>query len=149
MNINISSATAITTAGVAVLVAIITLRNWITNRARLKHELFDRRYAIYEKIAGFISQVLLTGTVEGGGEEKFLRETKKAYFAFGCDKQIKKLVSDIYRKAVELHALQSENKLTGDALKNNLEQQMKIKNWFSETLDSLETIFKKYFRLKH
>jgi hypothetical protein len=37
-----SIVTTIITVIIAALVAVITWRRWITNRARLRHELFDR-----------------------------------------------------------------------------------------------------------
>ncbi len=103
---------------IAALVAVITWRQWITNRARLRHELFDRRYAIYEQIAGFVAGVLQMGAVGAGGERDFLRQTKRAYFAFGCDEAIRKLVDDIYKQAVLLQALQAKQKVlpAGDVL---------------------------------
>src|SRR5688572_11465506 len=97
---SLATATAVTTAAVAVLVAVITFGRWITNRARLRHELFDRRYAAYEQIAGFIAEILASGRVPQGEPEGFLRRTKTAYFVFACDNDIKVLVRDIYQKAV-------------------------------------------------
>lgn len=75
------------------LVAIFTCGQWVTNRARLRHELFDRRYQIYEKISGFIAGVLQEGPLATDASEEFLRQTKQAYFAFGGDLDIKKLVN--------------------------------------------------------
>ncbi len=148
MDIGITMTIATTT--ITALVAIMTWRQWVTNRARLQHELFDRRYKIYEKIAEFIAEMLRTGRVQPGRELQFLRETKHAYFAFGGDRKLKELVSAIYNHAVELHSLVSvESSLTGDELKKNVDQQRKIKDWLSQTLSDMESTFEKYFKLKH
>ena len=137
-------ATAITTAAVAILVAIITWRQWITNRARLKHELFERRYLVYEKIAGFLAEVLQAGRVPTGRDHEFLRETKRAYFVFDCDTDVKNLVTKIYQHAVHLHALDAElEALRGNERTGNLEKQREIKDWFESTLSSMEEKFEK------
>lgn len=147
---DVPTATAITTAAVAVLVAIITWRQWVTNRARLKHELFERRYLVYEKIAGFLAEVLQAGRVPTGREHEFLRETKRAYFVFDCDTDVKNLVTEIYQHAVHLHALDAELVgISGNDRTANIAKQREIKSWFEVTLGSLEERFEKYLRLEH
>lgn len=147
---NVDSATAITTASIAVLVAIITWREWATNRARLRHELFERRYAVYEKIAAFLARVLQEGRIPTGEPEGFLRATKTAYFVFGSDKDIKGFLSEVYRNALQLHALEvTLEPLRGEERTKNIEDQRVIKDWFMEALNSLEVRFDRYLSLKH
>jgi hypothetical protein len=144
------TATAIASISVAIAVALITRRQWITNRGILKHQLFDRRYQIYERIAGFLADVIQAGSVAPGRDQEFMRETKQAYFVFACDAEVKALISDIYKHAVHLHALEAERPSTeGAPLKSNLASQREIKDWFSSTLASMETRFEKYLRLEH
>jgi hypothetical protein len=139
-----------TPAAIAVLVAIITWGQWRTNRARLRHELFDRRYKIYAEIAAFLVGVLQSGRVEPGGDSEFLRQTKQAYFAFGGDVAIRDLVDEIYQHAVQLQTLQAkEVGLSGAALNSNLNRQTEVKQWFQAALNSLEPRFEKYLRLRH
>lgn len=144
-------ATTIITTIIAALVAVITRRQWVTKRARLRHELFDRRYAIYEEIAGFVAGVLQMGAVEAGGERAFLRQTKRAYFAFGCDKSIRQLVDDIYQQAMVLQTLQVRQKglPPGNALNAIVDKQGEVLKWFNATLSSLEQRFDKYLCLEH
>ncbi len=147
---DIPSATALTTALIAVIVAVITGGQWLTNRARLRHELFDRRYAVYEKIAGFIAEILISGKVPEGEPEGFSRRTKTAYFVFECDKDVKALITEIYQHAVKLHALDvTLEGLTGDERKRNVDSQRAVKDWFQQTLGSLEVRFEKYLKLEH
>lgn len=143
-------ATAIASVSVAIAVALITRRQWLTNRATLKHQLFDRRYAIYERITAFLADVLQTGQIGGGRDQQFRRETKQAYFVFSCDPEIRSLLFEIYRHAVDLHALEAERPgATGDDLHTNIREQRVIKDWFSGTLESMEGRFEKYLRLEH
>lgn len=147
---DITTATAVVTAAVALLVALITWGQWVTNRARLQHELFDRRYAVYEQIAAFIAEILISGRVPAGEPDNFSRRTKTVYFVFACDSDVKALVTEIYRKAVELHALDATlETLHGDERKRNVEAQRAVKDWFEQTLGSLEKRFEKYLNLTH
>lgn len=147
---DLATASAIATPTIAVLVAIITCGQWVTNRARLRHELFDRRYEIYQKISAFVVRVLQSGRVEPGGDSEFLRQTKQAYFAFGADVAIRDLVDDIHRHAVQLQTLQAkESGLSGEALNTNVDRQTKVKQRFQDTLNSIECKFEKYLRLRH
>jgi hypothetical protein len=133
---------------VAIAVALITRRQWLTNRATLKHQLFDRRYAIYERITAFLAEVMQSGNVSAGSDQQFLRDTKQAYFVFSCDDEVSALVSQIYKHAVALHALEAERpSTTGEEVHANVQTQRVIKDWFSETLKSMEGRFEKYLRL--
>ena len=125
----IQSLTTILTTIIAILVAIITGGQWITNRARLRHELFDRRYAMYETIASFLAEIAIHGAVQESADRKFLIATNKAYFVFGCDKHVKDLVSKIYRLAVELDGLhrELESLPVGKQRSANVQHQTKIK----------------------
>ncbi len=127
----VQTATAIITSAVAFLVAVITCGQWVTNRARLKHELFDRRYKIYEKIAAFLSKIASAGCVQAGEDLQFLIDTKQAFFVFGCDVAIKDLVLEIFKHAADLYCLNAEmNSLTGGEHNSNIQEQRRIKNWF-------------------
>ena len=144
-------ATAVISTILAALVALITWRQWVTNRARLRHELFDRRYAIYEQVAGFLAEVFSRGAVEPGAASNFLRQTKRAYFAFGCDIAVKQLVEEIYKQAILLQMLKEKESVLppGDDLIRNIEKRGEILQWFNTTLSSLEPHFAKYLRLEH
>lgn len=147
---SVSIATTVITALIAALVCVITWRQWVTNRARLRHELFDLRYAIFEQIASFMVTVNQNGKAEPGAAERFLRQTKRAYFAFGCDKNIRQLVDDIYNQATLLQVLQqSQDVPAGNASNQNADRLNTILQWFNTTFDSLEQRFEMYLRLDH
>jgi hypothetical protein len=141
---------AVITTVIAALVGVITLRQWLTDRARLKHELFDRRYAIYEKIAALPAEIMLSGTVRRGADLQFLQDTKLAYFAFGCDEAVKGVVDKLYGLTVDLLAAETEfSRLTGEDRSRNLDEQVSIKQDIAAALGSLPGIFTKYLKLGH
>jgi len=102
------------------------------------------------KFGGAGGDALQNGRVSVGADVEFLRETKRAHFLFSGDLVIKSLISDIYKKSVELHCLQQEEKsVSGEALRNNIEKQRIIKDWFESSLSGLEAMFDEYIKLKH
>ena len=140
----------ILTATIATIVAIITFGQWLTNRNQLKYNLFTLRYSIYEKISGFLAEILINGTVKPGSDIDFLRDTKNAYFLFSGDIAVTNLVKDIYKKAIDLHSLEAtEKSLRSEELNKNLDQQAKIKEWMQQTLSNMEKTFEKHLLLKH
>lgn len=147
---DVANTTAITTSAVAILVAIITWREWVTNRARLRHELFERRYEVYERIGAFLSRVLQEGRVPEGEPERFIRSTRKAYFVFGSDVGIKAFIEQIFKEAVRLHTLDATLESSrGEERSRNIEKQAEIKEWFRQELGGLERRFESYLSLRH
>jgi hypothetical protein len=131
----------VATSIIAGLVMIITLGQFLNNRMRLKHDLFDRRYDIFEKVAAFISKIMLSGDVSNQEMNRFLKETKRAYFVFGCDNQIKDSIQKIHKNASELHALQSTRDSDSQAILDR-------KRWFADTAIRLESSkFARYLKL--
>ncbi len=105
---------------------------------------------MYENISRFIAEILISGKVSEGEPEGFLRRTNTAYFVFECDNDIKALTTEIYQHSVKLHALDAMlDSLSGDERNTNVESQMAVKDWFRQTLGSLESRFEKYLKLSH
>lgn len=143
-------ALAILTLSVAIIVAVITFGQWTTSRNTLKLELFERRYEIYEAIAKFLADIKISGRLEKGREIEFLRDTKRAYFLFQADPSVRRLISEIHSKAVDLWACGAEEDgLSEVELSENLKRQREIKDWMGKTLESMESKFEKYLKLKH
>ena len=110
--------------------------------------MFDKRYALYEKIGFYISEILISGTVKAGSDIEFLRDTKAAVLLF--DSKIEQLISKIYQKSVELHCYEAElDALTGDDRKASIKKQSEIKDWLKEQLTTMPSMFKEYLHLEH
>ncbi|MBQ0759928.1 MAG: hypothetical protein KBT72_09750 [Zhongshania sp.] len=140
----------ILTITLAVIVAIITFGQWQTSREAQKLALFEMRYEVYEKITGFIARILIDGTVESRADQDFLRDTKNAYFLFSGDVKVSALISEIYKKAIDLHCLEAlQDSLPDEERFRNIEKQGDIKIWMSSTLSSMEMYFEKHLLLKH
>ena len=61
MFINGTLAISIGTLAVAVVIAVITYQQHLTNRLRLRHELFERRFAIFKTTQVYLSKIMQEG----------------------------------------------------------------------------------------
>lgn len=132
---------------IAVVAVYVAWQQLNTNRRKLKLDLFDRRYVAFEAIGEFIGSILTSGKVQQGKEFQFLVDTKAVSFLF--DKEISEFVSEIYRKAVHLHALDAElGETTGNEERAaNIEAQRVIKDWYGDALQGLQGRFSRYLKI--
>jgi hypothetical protein len=144
----IEASKALLTPVIAIVAVYVAWQQLNANRRKLKLDLFEKRYAIFEKIGEFIGSILTSGRVQEGGEIQFLVDTKAVGLLFGAE--ISQFVSDIYRKAVHLHALDAELEgSSGEARTSNIQAQREIKDWYSKALGGLEAQFSEYLKLEH
>ena len=140
---------ALLTPVIAALGIYIAHKQGQVDKNRLKYELFDKRYDVYEKIGAYIAEILISGNADPKASVQFIRDTKSTYILFGDD--ISEFVTEIYSKAVTLHALdEGLNDLQDEERSKNIKAQLEIKDWYSKHLKSMEKdLFAKYLRLKH
>jgi hypothetical protein len=71
------------TAFIALIVACITLLQWITARQKVVLDLFDKRFALYEELREVIGRHVTQGINSVEDIEKFTRAASRAQFLFG------------------------------------------------------------------
>ena len=95
------------TPTILLLGAYIAWQQWRTNRNRLKHELFDRRFKVYVTFWGFFVSVLREGAALEEERLKFWVDTKPCYFLFNGE--ISQFIDEINRNAIHLQRLERES----------------------------------------
>ena len=68
---------------IAAIIAIITVGQLLTQQAQLKHDLFDRRYKIYEHIMEVLAQVMTTDSITLDEAHKFAVSTRGTFWILG------------------------------------------------------------------
>jgi hypothetical protein len=146
----VTTLAALLTPVIAVAAAFIAWQQWRTNRNKLKLDLFDRRFAIYDAARTFIGQ-LLAGTHASDAQTfDFLSRTRDAEFIL--DKDIADyLFKQIYQRALTLTTLRSEMEglPMGEERTNNVQRQREIREWFLQQHEALAQAFSKYLALEH
>ena len=69
---------------IAFIIAIVAVQQWLTNRRRLKLDLFDRRFKVYDGVLKFMQQKT-EGGVPDHEVENFIWDISTAKFLFKDD----------------------------------------------------------------
>jgi hypothetical protein len=140
---------ALLTPTIAIAGAYIAWQQWRTNRNKLKLDLFERRYALYDAAAKLLGSIMGSGKATDKATYEFLVATKGAKFIAG--REIARYFDDeLYKKAIDLQALHSELEgLEGEERKRNIEKQRELKNWFQDQYRVLDHKFDPLMGLRH
>jgi hypothetical protein len=129
----------------------VAYRQWRTASNRLRFDLFEKRYAMYEKLQDVVGTVLANGTVEYNELGTFYRATRGVEFLFGPE--IERYLAEIrdslgklagHQRQIDVGPAHNPNYGVGvkEAYKINLyleEQLMKV----------MRMKFKEYLSLSH
>lgn len=141
--------TALLTPTIAILGSVIAILQWRTNRLRLKHELFDKRYDVYTSAMAFIVSVVQNNQIKEIDRIAFLAGTKGAKFLF--PKKINDYLDLIHTKACDLQCSidELEGPIAGDKRAENIKTRNKIMKWFVAQLSTLADELQPFIELKH
>lgn len=142
--------TALFTPVVAVLGAAIAYRQWQLAQNKLKLDLFDRRFKVYEAARNLLASIMRTGSVEDQELSKYFLATREAKWLFGPE-VAEYLDKPLFKKASELLVLadELEGVPVGEIRTKNVQSQREIKDWLLAQHDILDRCFSPYLQLRH
>lgn len=126
----------------AILGSYIAIQQYRTNRKKLKIELFEKRFKVFDSINKFIGAVVRTQSVDQQQRNDFLAGTRGAEFLF--DITIKEYVDKIWETSVDLGVWAEDINTSAHA--SERAEHMK---WFVKQLQEIDGKFKKYMQLSH
>ena len=113
------------------------LRQQRTNDLRLKHELFERRYKVYDSLLVFLSRTLQDSKPSTEACISFLRETNQAKFLFGPE--IPEYLDSVYKKGLALissdRQLNSDRQLGDKERSRVIDENVALMKWFGDQFD--------------
>lgn len=126
---------------IAIIASYVAWQQWRVNERRLKHELFDRNFLVYESILKFIGSIVTSGKAKDENLYNFNKETRAAKFLLGED--IKEFIDDIYNKAIDLQTLDAELEglPIGDERTRIVKERRDIKKWIYRQFGLLDKKF--------
>lgn len=129
---------ALLTPVIAILGSIIAIMQYRINKARLRYELFDRKYEIFEATKTFLSSVITHGKTINDDRIIFLRNTKGSFVFY--KKDITEYLYTLHKKslALNLHASKSEHDAECEVLK-----------WFGEQIENIDEVFKGALKIEN
>lgn len=135
---------------IAVFGLFIAYRQWRTAQKKLKLDLFEKRFAVYDAARSFIASVMTSGKAKEEEMFKFLSGTREAKWLLSDDIATY-FDEQIWKKAGELQTIDAELDGTpiGDERTNNVGRQREIKNWLIDQYKVLDEKFSPFLKLEH
>lgn len=141
MNLLNLNALSVVTALIALYIAF---QQWKTNRDKVKLDLYDRRYKIYDETRRFIASAVRNGDLTNDDFSKFYSVLPEARFLFQED--VYCYMQELINKGASLHA--NSMIASGNSQSPNFERAVDVSgdivNWYSQQHDRLQAIFKPY-----
>jgi hypothetical protein len=124
----------------SIIAGLIAYRQWKTVQGKLKLDLFDRRFKVYDEARNLLNAIITTG-VKQDALDKFSGGIREAKWLLN-DEIDNYFQNELWKKAIRLWALQQEI----DQNQNIIQAQAELKNWFRQQYNVLDkkiyTIFK-------
>jgi hypothetical protein len=141
---------ALLTPTVAVLGSLIAYRQWCLAQNKLKLDLFDRRFSVYEAARNLLASIMTSGKAKEDEIIKFMVATREAKWVLNAH-VAEYLDKQLYLKAIDLQALSSalEGVPGVEERTSNVHRQLEIKKWFLAQYDVLDEHFAPFLQLRH
>lgn len=142
--------TALLTPIVAILGIYIASRQWQTARNKLKFDLFEKRFAVYEASKSFLDSIASSGKVKDEELFKFLLATRQARWLLDVE-LANYLKMDIYKKATEIKIYESDLEAipVGAERSKNVQKQREIKTFLIDQYLILDEKLSPFLKLQH
>ena len=116
---------------------------------RLQHDLFDRRWEIYDVVFFFLIEILQSSNLSREGMRKFVRETRKSVFVF--DQETTDYFEYMRKQAVFLQGaasfLSDQNNLVEPERTEAARRLSELFMWFEQQFESLVERLKPFMAL--
>jgi hypothetical protein len=116
---------------------------------RLQHDLFDRRWEIYDVVFFFLIEILQSSNLSREEMSKFVRETRKSVFVF--DQETTDYFEDMRKQAVFLQEaasfLSDQNNPVGPERTEAARRRSELFTWFEQQFESLVERLKPFMAL--
>lgn len=133
---------------IAGIVAYIAFMQFKTNRDRLRLELYNRRFSVYEGLKELLNKIIICFDVTDDDLREFRIKTNEAAFLF--DKDIVEYLKEINNKGTKLYSYNCKIKRgdTSPPWPKTPEDINKISIWLQDQLEESKDIFSKYLKFK-
>jgi hypothetical protein len=133
---------------IAVIVAYIALMQYKTNRDRLRLELYEKRFSVYEGLKDLLNKITISFVVTDEDLREFMIKTNEAEFLF--EEDIVQYLKEIHDKGIKLYSYncQTHKSKPPPPFPKTPEEIVEISNWLQEQLKESKHKFSKYMKFK-
>ena len=139
--------TAISTLGIGLLAVYFAWRQFTLSELQWKHQVYDRRMAIYVAAGQTISYLFRHGELPDSVLFDFLQKTRESDFLL--NPEVTARLDKMYEKAIDLQMLQSEFKdmSVGEERSKKIQEAVEIKKWYVAQAQVLKELFSPFLKL--
>lgn len=128
---------------IAVVALFVGIAQALINRARLKHELFDRRYSIFEATNKLIIHAINEDEINYDQLQEFYNDTRGARFLFNHEFE-KNYLNKISKQVLDLRALQKKLRRRDVADNELIDQITDAEDELTNELEKIDDAFEPY-----
>jgi len=138
--------TAISTLGIGLLGAYFAWRQFVLSELQWKHQLYDRRMAIYVAAGQTIGHMFRHGTLPDSELIDFLQKTRESDFLLNS--AVTAQLDEMYNKAIRLQQLDAEKQDKDDPDRGKkIQEAVDIKIWYIGQGKVLKELFSPFLKL--
>jgi len=141
---------ALLTPAVAIFAVHIAASQWTTTRNKLRFDLFEKRFAVYQGARDFLGAIMASGKASDEAMLKYLQATQAAKWIVGQEVH-DYLEREIYKPAVELQSIDAwlDGMPVGEGRTKKVERKAELRKHLNAQFDLLDTWFSAYLKLEH
>ncbi len=133
---------------IAGIVAYIAFMQYKTNRDRLRLELYNKRFSVYEGLEEFLNKFIIRLVVTDKDLIEFRIRTNEAEFLF--DEDIVQYLKEIHDKGTKIYSYNCETNRSKPPppFPKTPKEIIEISNWLQDQLEESKDKFSKYLKFK-
>lgn len=137
---------------VGIIASYIAYRQWRTAHAKLKLDLFEKRYALFLDVWNFLSRPAMANQLTGLDQVVYLNEFKKkipiANFLFG--KKIEAYMNEAVKKLAELDEIRRINSTKSVSSDEDNKRSSELRTWFHDQSENeVRKLFEPFLSFKN
>jgi hypothetical protein len=141
---------ALMTPTIAIVGSFLAYQQWKINRTRLRHELYDRRMAVYSKLMNYLSAILQEASFPRDAFSEWLPASYEGFFLF--DDRLHTYIERLNAKSRAFRSncrkMKSKcGKCNEDEWKKLCDEDAQLNAWFDKQFDVAKKEFGRFLRI--
>jgi hypothetical protein len=149
MNAILTTTTSVAASIIAVCALVLTFRSWQDNRDKIRLDLFDRRFAIYQRVLSFYQELIVWQDRDDQKAliQPFIEASREALFIFPRKSGVYEYIQEFWNHTWKITSFKEASKPLRDCGMNQelaelANERVKHVNWILVSMTELEKLMK-------